>query len=861
MIFLANEKAYAAIFNLVDNFTRPYENIRAKLKALVDTHYVVAVDFQGTAAGQALENIQKKAEAATGTVGEKMSSAAAKTGDILDKTAGTAGKIGEQAKKTTGFFGQMQDKLKGVSNTADDVKKKIGSITAMLAGGAVAGISWLGAEESQKFAETVYRKMERKRADTGEMRNFVEAAAGTGYTTASNRLRIADDLISRTRLRGTGLEKATASIEQLFFQNRAYLQEKGVGSGQDLAEMLSRKILSKGDKELLAYLGVTGTSISGRLKSAQKLTKGIDIEKLESEDPYGVFLNRMSETSKKVGGTLIEPMNAVLEKVNSLMDLIDRIPGAPGLIALLAVLVAAAGGASLLMAVLGPLIPLFTALKVAMFGQAVAATAVTAAEGGATAGSYALAGGLWAAVSPLLLILVPLVMLAGILYLVESRTHIFSKALKQLGKTEMAKDFFQFFKDVGYWIGVAIKGADELYKKAKGAGLGKAGPLLALGPLGMAAGAAMALSGKSPSEILEIIRDRVARLLTWASTSFPFIGKLYEILKKVQGILEWLYSLVQAVISTIKDALGVTRQEKEAKYKKAAAKAAEDAGVENASVVWGNYGSGTGWYLNSVKQGEGTRGTVPQATLDRLSRMKGDYEKAPVGLAGLASGIANAVKEGLKDIIPQNLIDALNNLNETLKKFDISSKAEATFKKVNAVAASVTGLSQHEGENPAYSTVKGRAYENPNGTFDIFLTGSPNPDTPDYPGVNEDDAKKLVGGQRIKTGYASGAMFTRGGYFQGRVHPPEEIIPQAVASRGPGPISRAIDLLDSIMAGRPAAAGAGGNITVNVSPNMDFSGMKISSDIDVNRLIDRIKKEMKTVAVEAAKDAIGQRRT
>jgi len=44
-----------------------------------------------------------------------------------------------------------------------------------------------------------------------------------------------------------------------------------------------------------------------------------------------------------------------------------------------------------------------------------------------------------------------------------------------------------------------------------------------------------------------------------------------------------------------------------------------------------------------------------------------------------------------------------------------------------------------------------------------------------------------------------GSTFERGGMFAGIVHAPEEIIPQAVARRGPGPISSAINTLQNII--------------------------------------------------------------
>ena len=50
--------------------------------------------------------------------------------------------------------------------------------------------------------------------------------------------------------------------------------------------------------------------------------------------------------------------------------------------------------------------------------------------------------------------------------------------------------------------------------------------------------------------------------------------------------------------------------------------------------------------------------------------------------------------------------------------------------------------------------------------------------------------------------YAVGATFKKGGLFAGRVHDTEEITPQAITKRGPGPIAKAIDLLNNVTSGK-----------------------------------------------------------
>ena len=112
--------------------------------------------------------------------------------------------------------------------------------------------------------------------------------------------------------------------------------------------------------------------------------------------------------------------------------------------------------------------------------------------------------------------------------------------------------------------------------------------------------------------------------------------------------------------------------------------------------------------------------------------------------------------------------------------------------------------------------------------------------------------------------YAVGATFKKGGLFAGRVHDTEEITPQAITKRGPGPIAKAIDLLNNVTSGKRGMSSAndvsGAEVHVHM-PTQDFSGMKISSDVDFERLLRDANKKAVADAVYEIKKQIGQRRT
>jgi len=108
--------------------------------------------------------------------------------------------------------------------------------------------------------------------------------------------------------------------------------------------------------------------------------------------------------------------------------------------------------------------------------------------------------------------------------------------------------------------------------------------------------------------------------------------------------------------------------------------------------------------------------------------------------------------------------------------------------------------------------------------------------------------------------YAVGATFKKGGLFAGLVHEKEEIIPQATAQRGAGPIARALDTLYGVTAGSRSSTSPQ-KTEVHVHNTNDFSGMRLSSDIDIEKLMKEIDRRIESKSISAVHKAMGQRRT
>ena len=847
---MGDTKSFLVNFNARDNFSRVFDTFQKRMSAITGKTIPINFEVNKGITGN-LDAIQKKVEAAN-MAASGWNNALGRAALGAKNAADATKNIGNETQKSTGFLGNMQSKLEGMGGVADRIRDKFGAITGLLAGGSIGGMSWLNAMTSEKATASFERRMARKGIDTSTVDAFIAQAEGTGYTTTGTRRGIADTLLSRTKLRGSKMESTTKAIEDLYAQNSYDLNKKGITSAQDFADLLTKKTMGPGDKQVLIDLGIKGTSVSSRLRGVQKLGTGIDESKLAAEDPYQSFLNRMSETSKKVGKTLIEPMNMVLEKVNGILDLVDTIPGAPGLIALAAVMTAAAGGASILLGVLAPLTGALKGLK--------------AAEGAekSLSGIQKLFGG-GSSLSALMNPYVALAAIAAILLIVAYKTGVLQKAWDKFNQSAIGKDvmsglkgladfagtlidrFSKWYEDSGknqmlsaFFTLVEVLGnawdyVDKIYSTMTKGG---ANPLVAAltaisaAPLALGMGIAKTVTGKDPAELLGYLIEQDQRWISYLITNFPLFGKIYEIIKKVHSVMEWLYAMIQGALAWIRDGLGITKSQKKEKLDRAA---------EAAGVTWDV--DERKWIKDSVPAADPKSG-VSAATLANLDRLKEKYEKAP---EGFFEGIP-----GITDLTTalQNLLSPINNLIDALKlKTPETPAYQANYPASSEAQTDTKGVFSGTSLGPNSSKLhsKDRQSVMDTNTGEEFVY-NPNWKTWD---------------DMYIPAHAAGATFTRGGLFTGKVHSPEEIIPQAVASRGPGPIARAIAALDAVTSGHAVGSGTGagfGDIHVHM-PSQDFSGMKISSDVNLERVLKDANKKAVDDAVEKIKRLIGRGRT
>jgi hypothetical protein len=551
-------------------------------------------------------------------------------------------------------------------------------------------------------------------------------------------------------------------------------------------------------------------------------------------------------------------------------------------------------------------------------GAASAATTATlgimsAASIVATGGFTALATAIWAALSPLLPFIAAGALIVGILGLVTAKAGILGPLLKGLGSINLGK----VFKDLGK--GDLGKAWHDLTKGFKLPSLSKIWDNLNIGGIiqGM---------GKGPQEILQTIADHMRIMLRWISTNIaPVTDKIHEILKKVYSVFDWVYSLFQRFWNWIQQAIpGAAKETKRQEIDKLIAK--ENKADKTKSLSFnrntGKYSvtdltvsSGTSHYLSEKDYGEGVYNKLTKKGAEYMALpgfAEGIAQAVAKGISGIGDTIASAIVKALEDKLgielklPESLTNILDKLNTTLTGL-------RTWLKDHGI-----GDSDVETPNGGYESDEFKATKKSNGRYDIIYKNpgifGPSMDLDlteeqvqeklkDATNVKQvtTPAQNAASGSSVDTNlnakaehgyrlisdpetkiteyqynnyldesqksswepYAVGATFKTGGLFAGKVHDTEEITPQAITKRGPGPIAKAIDLLHNVTNknGVSSSASSGLSSEVHVHmPTQDFSGMKISSDVDFERILKDANKKAVADAVSEIKRMIGQDR-
>jgi hypothetical protein len=384
----------------------------------------------------------------------------------------------------------------------------------------------INANKKLKISSTEFDEFVKAQADAGE---------GTRQDTKQELYSVLN--VGGKYFKGSGKEKLEQAdaITDFWFSQQEMMKLEGISSPEELVRRALRTEGKMGDMFSAKFATALGVSPEGKEMSSAKnrmkfmVEQGeggpIDMKAEMDKRPWEDMVVSVDKLKYAIGDGLAPVMSVFIKMLTGAVKLLNSIPGAAPLIGLAGGAIALVSTLTLLNGVLSPGISLLkqmvvwtqlhtvaeveqlvvskaliitdwlgvtskaaratatataaastAALTGAIGMEIVALEADTVATTAAATATTGLAAAEWAALSPLLLLALPLIAVAGLLYLAETRTHVFSNALDKLSKTEMSKDLIKWLEDVGYWAGYAV---DKL-GSVMGAGIetGLVGPVV-----------------------------------------------------------------------------------------------------------------------------------------------------------------------------------------------------------------------------------------------------------------------------------------------------------------------------------------------------------------------------------------------
>ena len=467
--------------------------------------------------------------------------AAGALGKVASSTQDVASKASDLSGKSVSAFGKIKESVLDLNS---GVQTLAASLAGIAMGGAISGLTWKASADAKLLNEQIDKAInanKKLKISSTEFDEFVKAQADAGEGTRQDTKQELYSVLNvgGKYFKGSGKEKLEQAdaITDFWFSQQEMMKSEGISSPEDLVRRALRTEGKMGDMFSAKFATALGVSPEGkemssaknRMKFMVEQGEGVDMKAEMDKRPWEDMVVSVDKLKYAIGDGLAPVMSVFIKMLTGAVKLLNSIPGASLFIGLAGGAIALVSTLTLLNGVLMPGLALLKQMvvwtnlhtvaeveqlvvskalivtdwlgvtsKAARSSANVAATATTVGLTGATVGltgaTTALAVAEWAALSPLLLLAVPLIAVAGLLYLAETRTHVFSKALDRLSKTEMSKDLIQWLEDVGYWAGYAvdklgsvmgagletgiinpivgpIEGLDNLYKNFKSGGV------------------------------------------------------------------------------------------------------------------------------------------------------------------------------------------------------------------------------------------------------------------------------------------------------------------------------------------------------------------------------------------------------
>ena len=481
--------------------------------------------------------------------------AAGALGKVASSTQDVASKASDLSGKSVSAFGKIKESVLDLNS---GVQTLAASLAGIAMGGAISGLTWKASADAKLLNEQIDKAInanKKLKISSTEFDEFVKAQADAGEGTRQDTKQELYSVLNvgGKYFKGSGKEKLEQAdaVTDFWFSQQEMMKSEGISSPEELVRRALRTEGKMGDMFSAKFATALGVSPEGkemssaknRMKFMVEQGEGVDMKAEMDKRPWEDMVVSVDKLKYAIGDGLAPVMSIFIKMLTGAVKLLNSIPGAAPLIGLAGAAIAFVSTLTLLNGVLSPGISLLkqmvvwtnlhtaaevkqmvvskaliitdwlgvtskaaratatataaastAALTGAIGMEIVALEADTVATTAAATATTGLAAAEWAALSPLLLLAVPLIAVAGLLYLAETRTHVFSNALDKLSKTEMSKDLIQWLEDVGYWAGYAvdklgsvmgagletgiinpivapIEGLDSLYKSAKSGGI------------------------------------------------------------------------------------------------------------------------------------------------------------------------------------------------------------------------------------------------------------------------------------------------------------------------------------------------------------------------------------------------------
>lgn len=333
--------------------------------------------------------------------------------------------------------------LQNTSVALSQYRTALAASAAVMVGMATAAA--LSSKSAQNYIQSTLdsRLMQRKLSDRAGAEKWIQSAEGTDWSAGrESRMGAFQTILSRNPYMGQmEAQKVTEDIEKFFFANQEMLKKKGYATAEALASAMSAQTLSGEDAtkfEDIFGLGFGNLTPRARLGRVSTEAGKLDMAEEVGMRPEEILTKRFTATTRAMGDAVLPPLLAIMNMFVKLSDIVGKIPGLGGALGWAAVLtgIAAAGLTviSVMAGLIGPLGMVIGLIK----GAHLATVAFTAAQ-------WLLNVALTA--NPVGVAIVAIVALIGVLYLLEKKFGVVTKAWNAL-KAGMSS-LGGAFKDAG----------------------------------------------------------------------------------------------------------------------------------------------------------------------------------------------------------------------------------------------------------------------------------------------------------------------------------------------------------------------------------------------------------------------------